>query len=209
MDGKVDLLGLKPPMLQECQASSIECARVSGAMFMNYLGIGKDFGGDAKREADVMQGFVDIPVIWNIANGIAEVPVKADGTTPKLTMTDIRDIGRFVAAACTLPDGKWQSSMEMVGETINGDEVIKLIEEASGKKLKRRPVDEAELQHRADSIEGIRSSREEMVTKMISQINVAMIEEKIDMCVLNPTVNKLCSDVKPTSVRVFLTKCWK
>jgi hypothetical protein len=209
MDGKVDLLGLKPPMWHQCQASSLECARFSGGMFMNYLGIGKDFNGDAKRELDVMQGFVDAPVIWDITNGVAEVPVKANGTTPKLTITDICDLGRFVAAACTLPDGRWESSMEMVGETINIDEVTKLIEDVTGKEMKRQPVDKAELQRRADSIEGIGSSREEIVTKMISQINMAAIEDLVGMCVLSPTVNRLCPHVKPTSVREFLTKCWK
>jgi uncharacterized protein YbjT (DUF2867 family) len=209
LDGKVDIIGLKPPMWQQCKARSLECARFSGGMFMNYLGIGKDFNGDAERELDVMQGFVDVPVIWDIANGVAEVPVRGDGTTPKLTMTDIRDIGRFVAAACTLPDGKWENSMEMVGDTINIDEVTKLLEDVTGKKMKRRAVDKAELQRRADNIEGIGNSRDEIVTKMISQINMAAMEEQVGMCVLDPTVNRLCPHVKPTSVKEFLTKCWK
>jgi hypothetical protein len=208
LDGKVDLLGLKPPMWQACEASSLECARFSGGMFMNYLGIGNDFGDDEKRKLDVMQGFVDVPVIWDIAGSVAEVPVKADGSTPTITMIDIRDIGRFVAAACILPDGKWESSMEMVGETINLDEVTGLIEEVTGKKMKREPVGKSELHCRANSIEGIGTSREEMVTKMVSQINMATIEERVGMCVLNPTVNGMCPDVRPRSVREFLVSCW-
>jgi hypothetical protein len=207
-DGKVDLLGLKPPMWEECLKSGLECARFSGGMFMNYLGIGKDFGSDKEREQEVMQNFVDIPVIWDIAGGVAEVPVKSDGTTPAITLTNIRDIGIFVAAACTLPEGEWKSSMEMVGETINIDEVTHLIEEVAGKTLERRPINHKALQQRADSIQGFGSNREEMFTKMISQINMMAIEEKVGMCVLNPVVNRLCPDVKPTSVRQFLAKCW-
>jgi hypothetical protein len=209
MDGKVDLLGLKPPMWQQCEASSLECTRFSGGIFMNYLGIGKDFGYDEERQQDVMQGFVDVPVIWDIAAGIAEVPVKSDGTTPKITMTEIGDIGRFVAAACMLPDGKWQTSMEMVGETVDVDEVTEMIEAVTGKTMERRPVDTVVLQQRADTMEGIGDSREEIVTKMISQINIAAIEDQVGMCVLHPTVNELCPQVRPISVKEYLSKCWK
>ena len=98
--------------------------------------------------------------------------------------------------------------MEMVGETIKLDEVTALIEEVIGKKMERRPVSKSELQRRANSIEGIGSSREEMVTKMVSQINIGAIEEQVGMCVLNPTVNRLCPDVKPRSVQEFLVECW-
>ena len=63
MDGKVDLLGLKPPVWQACLDSSLECARFSGGMFMNYLGLGKDFYGTSERELEVLQGFDDVPVI--------------------------------------------------------------------------------------------------------------------------------------------------
>lgn len=209
MDGKVDLLGLKPQVWQQCESSPLECARFSGGMFMNYLGIGRDFENDQQRKLNVMQGFEDVPVIWDIAAGIAEVPAKPDGSTPKLTMTEIGDIGRFVAAACMLPDDKWESSMEMVGETINIDEVTKLIEEVTGKTMTRRPVDRNELQQRANAIDGIGSDRAEIVTKMISQTNIAAIEDQLGMCILHPTVNDLCPEVRPISVREYISKCWK
>lgn len=205
---QVDILGLKPLTWEHCKASSLECARFNCGMFMNYLGVGKDFGGDERRELEVMQGLVDLPIIWDIAGGVAEVPVKADGTTPKITMTDIRDVGHFVAAACCLPDRQWTSSMEMVGEIISIDEVTKLIEEVAGKKMVRIPVDGAEFQRRADGIEGMGSTREEMATKMISQINIAAIEEQPGMCVLHPVINRLCPEVEPSTVRGFLSKCW-
>lgn len=175
---------------------------------MNYLGLGRDFGEDEELEQEVLQGFVDVPVIWDIAAGVAEVPVKADGSTPKITLTDIRDIGRFVAAACELPDGEWAGSMEMVGETISLDEVTELIEEVSGRKLERRPDDREALQQRVDGIEGIGRTREEMVTKMISQINLCTLEEQEGMCIMRPVVNRLCPGVRPSSVRQFLVKCW-
>lgn len=208
-DLKVDLLSLKPPMWEECLKSGLECARFSGGMFMNYLAIGRDFGGDKAKEQDVLQGFVDVPVIWDMLSLVAEVPVKADGTTPRITLTEIGDIGRFVAAACCLPDGSWKESMEMVGETINIDDVSRLVQEVTGENLERTPVDKAELQHRADSIPGIGTNRKEMVTKMISQINIMTLDEQVGCCILRPTVNSLCPGVKPVGVREYLTKAWK
>ena len=98
--------------------------------------------------------------------------------------------------------------MEMVGQTVDIDEVTAIIEAVTGKKMERRPVDRTVLQQRADAIQGIGGSREEMVTKMISQINMAAIAEQVGMCVLHPTVNELCPQVTPISVKEYLSKCW-
>ena len=111
-DGKVDILGLKPPVWEACEKSGLECARLCCGMFMNYLALGEDLQGDKRDE--LLHGFEDEPVIWDVKNRKAELPVKDDGTFPKHTLTEIGDIGRFVAAACELPLGKWDSTMSMV-----------------------------------------------------------------------------------------------
>lgn len=176
---------------------------------MNYLALGKDFGGNAEREKDVTQNLDDMSIIWDIPRTTVEMPVKDDGSAPRITMTDLRDIGRFVAAACELPNGQWQRSMEMAGETIDADEVTKIISEVSGKNFKRNTVDRETLQSRADNIEGIGSNREEIVVKMVSQIELMMLEDTEGMTIMRPVVNKLCPNVRPTSVREFVTKCWR
>ena len=144
---------------------------------MNYLAIGKDFGGDAERKSDATQNLDDMSIIWDIANKAVEMPVKDNGKAPRITLTDIRDIGRFVAAACELSEGRWQTSMEMAGDTIDADEVTRIIEEISGEQLRRHTVDRKTLQGRVASIEGIGSNREEIVEKMVSQIELAMLED--------------------------------
>lgn len=176
---------------------------------MNYLALGKDFGGDAQREAAVTQNLDDMSIIWDIPNLSVEMPVKEDGMAPSITLTDIRDIGRFVAAACELPNGQWRRSMEMVGETIDANEVTRIIEEVSGKKIRRRTVDRNALQTRVSKIKGIGSNREEIVEKMVSQIELMMLEEKEGMTIMRPVVNELCPHVIPTSVRDFAAHCWK
>ena len=176
---------------------------------MNYLALGKDFGGDAQRQAAVTQNLDDLSIIWDIPNLSVEMPVKENGTAPRVTLTDIRDIGRFVAAACELPDGQWRRSMEMVGETIDADDVTRIIEEVSGKKFRRRTVDKETLQTRVSKVEGIGSNREEIVEKMISQIELMMLEDREGMTITRPVVNKLCPHVIPTSVRDFVAHCRK
>lgn len=176
---------------------------------MNYLALGKDFGGDAQRQMAVTQNLEDISIIWDIPNRSVEMPIKEDGTAPRITLTDIRDIGRFVAAACELPDGLWRRSMEMVGETIDADEVTRLIEEASGQTFKRKTVDRAALEKRVSEIKGIGRNREEIVIKMISQIELTMLEDREGMTIMRPILNELCPHVQPTSVREFVAHCWK
>lgn len=208
-DGHIDILAMKPLVWKECENSGLECARFNGGMFMNYLGFGKDFGGDEARKLDVLQGLIDDPIIWDIANGVAEVPVKEDRSTPKLTMTDVKDIGRFVAAACELPDGKWESSMEIVGDTVSIDEVTEMIEAVTGKNMKRKALDRAELKKCADAIEGFGGSRKEMMDKLVYQTNLLMLDEKEGANILRPVVNRLCPSVKPTTVREYLAKAWR
>jgi len=38
-------------------------------------------------------------------------------------MTELGDIGRFVAAALDLEEGKWEADMGMVGSTVDLEEV--------------------------------------------------------------------------------------
>lgn len=155
---------------------------------MNYLAIGKDFGGDAERKSDATQNLDDMSIIWDVVNKAVEMPVKDNGTAPRITLTDIRDIGRFVAAACELPEGQWQTSMEMSGDTIDADDVTGILEEVGGEQFRRRTVDRKTLEGRVASVEGIGSSREEMVKKMVSQIELAMLEDTEGKCLLSTTM---------------------
>ena len=191
----------KPAVWQACLQSRLEVARFSGGMFMNYLALGSG------RE-DAEQGLVDAPIIWDIPGGRVEMPVKDDCTAPKLTMTSLKDIGRFVAAACELPEGRWEESMEMVGETVAMDEVTAVIEEVTGRRVAVSKVGREELRRRAESIEGIGGTREAILTKMVAEINLLALEEKEGMCLLRPVVNELCPDVKPVSVREMVQRAW-
>ena len=207
--GLVTVTASKADVWAACEASGLECARFCCGMFMNYLVLG--VGGGVER--DLGHGLVDWPIIWDVGGWRAELPVKGSGEQegkemyPRVTMTEIGDIGRFVAAACELPLGMWESTMGMEGETVRVDEVLKVLEEKAGKgKWQVSTVTERELQERADRIEGVGTTRKEVVDKLVAQMEVMILKDEEDMGVIRPTINKLCPQVKPTSVEEYVAK---
>ena len=210
-EGKVDILALKPPVWEACEKSGLECARFCCGMFMNYLGLGcglEDGEGGREKEEALLHGFQDEPVIWDVGRRRAELPVKDDGTFPAVTLTEIGDIGRFVAAACELPLGRWEKTMSMVGDTVRVDEVLGLLERHVGTAFEVSQVGKEELRRRAESVQGIGSNRNEIFKKMIAQIELVMLKESKQACMLEPIVNHLCPEVKPYSVDSYLKKLY-
>jgi NmrA-like family len=134
-DGTVDAVAPKLAVRDACRDARgrgvLETARFHCGGFMNILALGLE---DGKRTM-LKHGYADDPIIWNVKDMTAEVPVKENGSTPRMTLTKIGDIGRFVAAACELEDGKWEEDMGMVGETIAISDVVRLIEEVRGRKM--------------------------------------------------------------------------
>lgn len=208
-DGRVELWKVRQPVWDACLTSGLEVARFRCGMFMNHLALGRDFNGDAERKLEVLGGFSDEPVIWNVAGGHAEEPVKDDGSSPRITLTLIDDVGRFVAAACELPDGAWEHDMGMVGETIAISEVTRLVEEATGKSQLADKVNRHQLEQRVQSITGCGPTLTEELTKLQSQLELLMIEEKEGLMIMNPVVNTLCPQVHTTGVREYLLRCWR
>lgn len=154
-----------------------------------------------------MAGFEDVPSIWDIVAGTAEEPTKDDGTSPSITLTDIWDIGKFVAGACELDAGNWKAEMEMVGETIEIAKVTALVEKYLGRNLRVTKIKREELTERAERIDGIRD-REELVQKMLAQIALLYIDEEVGGAIMEPIINRMCPWVQATSVETYLSRCW-
>lgn len=168
---------------------------------MSYLALGSD-------RLKMAEGLEDEPIIWDVTAGAVEVPIKDNSSVPKITMMSIGDIGRFVAAACELLDGSRKESMEMVGGTMALDEVTEIIGEVTWRSMEVSKVGKGELKRRADEIEGIGASREEIVRKMVSEIEVCLLERGEEMSVYVPAVHGLCLRVKPMSVQEMFERAW-
>lgn len=206
-DSRLQNAALRAEVWAECERSGLEVTRFCCGVFMNFLGIGVDFAGNHARELSALGGLKESPMIWDLARGEAEEPVNDDGRSPSITMTDVWDVGKFVAAACDLPLGRWEAFMGMVGETIEISEVTKMIGRASGRDLRVTKVRRSELEQRQRR-DDADDHRDEIVTKMVVQFEMLEIEDARGTGVVNPILNKMFPDIKPKSVEQYLKDCW-
>ncbi|KAF3482882.1 isoflavone reductase family protein [Arthroderma uncinatum] len=192
----------KLPVWEAVLASKIDAAMFSSGMFMNYLGIGCP-EKDGNR-AEALAGFAEGPFLFNLVEGWVDMPVvEGDGASPALiTMTNIRDIGRFVAAAIDLEQPWGKRELGMAGSTLRFDEMVPLIEKYTGRKMEIRPFTKKQLQERAaNASEGVAG----IIEHMECQLKTVCCEGGIP---IEPTLNRLCPGVKPMTVEEFLRKYW-
>ncbi len=176
---------------------SFEYAGFHVGLFMNYLGYG------ARDEAAATHGMRDTWVfVWDVKNMKARIPLTRSKEIPSLTLTEIGDVGRFVAAACLLSKGNWQEDFGMAGETLRMDEVVDLIEEVRGGKMK--------VEHREYDLVTKEEGEEEVIypDKFWLQIELMAGEDKVGAGIISPVVNELCPTVRPLTVRDYLKKFW-
>lgn len=179
-------------------AGKIDAARFPSGMWMNYLGIGCRY---AREEA--LAGFAEGPFLVHLADEDAgrwiEVPVRVDGTYPRITMTDLRDIGRFIAAAVEMEEPWSGRTLGMAGDTVGMGELVGLCERYVGPDLEVREVTEVQLRERLDEL-----SVEDVLGRMECQIALVGCRDGL---VVPPRMNELCS-VQPTTIREFLERHW-
>lgn len=198
----VDLLAAKNVVWKQVQTSmsqgKIDAARFPCGMFMNYLGIGitKD---DIRLEA--LAGFqegsfvvhLDAPLPW------IEVPVRADGSFPDLTLTDIRDVGSFIVAALDIKEPWGGRDLGMAGDTLGFTDLISLCERYTGKSIQVRKVTKPELATRLRSI-----SPDRFIQYMECQLEIV---GTLDQWAIDPMLNRL-SSIQPTTVEQYMKRYW-
>jgi hypothetical protein len=163
-------------------------------LFMNYLGVG------ALREGEALAGKRDVGEhFFFVGDMRAEIPLGEGGRVPRVSMTEIGDVGRFVAAACGLE--RWEERMGMVGETVWMDDVVKMMEQVRGAKVEvvYRPLEKV---------------REEKDTErdwgkiFWLELEEIYARDQEDEGVISPTLNRLCPEIRPMKIKEFLIKFW-
>lgn len=105
---------------------------------MNYLGLGS-------MHPEALAGLTDDEkFIWDVENMKAALPLNPEGKSPRTILTDLRDVAKFVSAACDLPDGQWEQDMGMAGDKKHVDDVVTIIEKVRGAKMgvTYRPIEQ-------------------------------------------------------------------
>lgn len=197
--------GMRPTLevMDVCRAAkkahpALEIAGFHIGLFMNYLGFGAPH-----NEKDAVHGIVyEWPVVWDMKNMKARIPLSPEGNIPRLSLTELSDVGRFTAAACLLPEGTWQEEFNFVGETIRMDEVVRIIEKVRGQKMEvsYRPYKQIVEEEAMETVE--------WPNKFWLQAEIVHALDKAGEGVIEPVHNDLVPQVKPMSVEEFLKKFW-
>ena len=199
---QVDIFQPSREVLAACREAKkknprFEYACFHNGLFINYLGYGAP---DEKAALHEMRD--EWVFVWDVKNMKAAVPLTKKGEVPRITMTAIEDVGRFVAAACLLQEGFWQEDFGMAGDTINMNDVVKIIEKVRGRKM--------EVTYRAlEDIEK-EEEKEEVIypNKFWLQLEMQAARNVMGVSIIEPILNGLCPSVKPTSVEEYMQKFW-
>ncbi|RMJ03639.1 hypothetical protein CDV36_014829 [Fusarium kuroshium] len=211
----------------EClKYDEIECAKFNQGAYMNYIGHGiyptpskvtdnaalelMSVGyGYMPGEDEACQGLLrqgDLAdgsggFLIGLHNGIAELPVKDDGSWPRITLTTLRDVGRFFVASLELP--KWEEHMSMVGETLTMGELLAHAEAVTGRKFLVNRLTRGYLERRLSEL-----APDDYMTQMWTEFKLAYTRDPDDEMVLKPVVNELCPEVQLIGVREYMENHW-
>jgi NmrA-like family len=188
-----------------CEEAGLEWTRYECGLFMNYLGFGVPShgpGGEGLREEALSGREKDGEWFYYTSECRAELPIKADGTFPRITMTAIEDVGKFVAKSLDLPPGSWETTSYMVGETLRMDEVVRIAEKVMGKKWEVETVSAEELEARIEGLE----SKEDAGEKMWAQLALCNTSDLEGKGWLEGRLNGLFPDVRPLTVKGYFRR---
>lgn len=216
---KMKMNGLWEACLQRERQDQITVARFNHGIHMNYIGVGRresvgpmdeqklleemrENGGYAEGDDAICQG---VEKDGDMADGsgaflispstcTAELPLTEEGEYPLVTMTTIRDEGRFVAAALGL--GTWQHDMNVVGDTLPLDQILQLVESATKRNFNMKHLHAEQLSEEIASLQ----MPQDIMKIMWLELKLMMTRNASDEGYLTPVVNELCPQIKPTSI---------
>lgn len=206
---KVGSMRVKLDIWTRCRDSGLECARFMPGWFMNYLGQ----GCPEERREEAIAGLDDDLLLDYIDIGRATltVPLTDDGRPAKVTMTEIGDVGRFVAAALDLADGNWEQDMGMVGSTVDLDEISRKVEHVTGREVEVRRLKRPQLKTLEDAFDRELEkhfSIHSLKRKMVAQLMQCACDEQLGDQIIDPVLNRLCPQVHPLGFDQYLERFW-
>ncbi|RFU76988.1 nad-p-binding [Trichoderma arundinaceum] len=185
---RVGFYKAKESVWEAVQKSGLEYTRFINGVWMNAWA-----PGAPRDEAEGRAGYSGPAFLLDIKGGKITIP--GDGTA-KLTVTHMKDIGKYVAAA--LDFEKWEPDSVIVGQKLSLNEFIDRVEKATGKTLNKTYISK-------EDINAVIATTSDPETTMIHEFLRLIIDGEFDF---TPTINQKVPEVKPTSVEEFLAKHW-
>jgi hypothetical protein len=180
-------------------------------LFMNYLGFGVPEGPKGDREGEGGRSLREEALGGRERDGewfyypskcSAELPVKADGTFPRMTLTAVEDVGKFVAKSLDLPPGSWETTSYMVGETVRMDEVVRIAEQVMGRKWEVETVSPEELEAKIERL----ALEADTGRRFWAQLALCYARDAEGEGWFEGRLNGLFPDVEPLSVEGYLRR---
>jgi nucleoside-diphosphate-sugar epimerase len=188
------------------ERGGIDAAAFPCGMFMNYLAVGSLIGDEGERKRKrALAGFSEGALMFHPSPGNGqkpwvEVPLISTGSFPDVTMTDIRDIGKFVVAALGIEEPWGGRELGMAGETRNLREIIGIMQEVLGEHVEIRTVTREELQQRLDTLDP-----GDILPRIDVQYTMACGQGG---SVVKGVLNELCPEIKPVTIRELMEEAW-
>jgi hypothetical protein len=164
--------------------------------FMNYLGLGSSVEGALNGLADEKSFILDIK------NMTANVPLSPEGHVPRITMTELGDIGLYVSALCKLPLGAWRDEhIGIEGDTKRVDDIILMVEKVRGRKISvnyiphEQIVDDTKL-------------AEKPLEKLWRELEAGIALDEVGMGYFDGEANKRFEEIRPMTYEEYIQKYW-
>jgi hypothetical protein len=202
--------------------SGIEIGMFQNGMFMEYLAQGMgdldgmtEWGGTrGSRKEVLLSGLVDelLSDYIDVAKGRLMVPLTISGGPAKVTVTSIRDVGKFVAAALELPSGMWEGNLGMVGTTVTMAEVREILAaETSAPGIEDQGISAKDCDKLVEAFD--RDLAEEFslqawLGRMVAQMEKAACSGAVGEAIIEGKLNDLCPEVSTTNLKEYLKEVW-
>jgi uncharacterized protein YbjT (DUF2867 family) len=177
-----------------CEESGLEWTRYECGLFLNYLGFAAK---DDRREEALGGREKDGEWFFFPSQRRAEIPVKSDGTFPRITMTAVEDIGKYVAKSLTLD--RWDTVSYIAGDTLPMDEVVRTAEAIMGQNWEITTVSPEEFKQQLALEHG-------EVKRLWLQLGLIYTHDAMEEGVLEPQLNRLFPELKPITVEAYMRK---
>lgn len=178
----------KKAVWEAVEKSGLEYTRFIIGLWLNVWA-----AGAPRDEQEGRAGYSGPEFLVDIKGGSITIPGDGSG---KIAVTDMRDVGRYVAAA--LDFEKWEPDSVIVGDKMSINELVDTIERITGKTINRTYVS-------LEAIDAVIAGNPEPATLMVHELLRIIGEGGFD---ITPTVNQKVPGVKPTTIEEFLTKHW-
>jgi hypothetical protein len=206
---RIDALSGNMEVWKACEEAALvrgmEWTRYECGLFMNYLGFGVPShgpGGEGLREEALAGREGDGEWFYYASEYRAELPVKADRTFPRMTLTAVEDVGKFVAKSLDLLPGSWETTSYMVGETLRMDEVVRIAEKVMGRKWDVKTVSPEELEAKIGDL----GSEKDAGRKLWAQLGLCYARDVEGEGWMEGRLNALFPDVRPLSVEGYMRR---